>query len=335
MKKLTPIIIISLFIIFQNCKNKDKTTSTTFAQTLIDAPIIRLDSVLFTLKTEAEINQFLEKNKAVVVPYFDIPENNFKELAKNLTQYVQNPALVGFYNQTINSPQKIRIDSLQKAINQAFSNITGQYPNFKIPKVYTFFTGFAGKDILVNDSTIVIGLEYFGGKLAQFRPQVYDYQLNKYDQAYILPSIINQVAIKYAIINQTDKTLLADMIFYGKCYQFTKNILPQVPDSLITGFTQNQLDATEISQEMVWAHFIDQKLLYENSPFKKLKYLDERPNTQEISPDCPGMIGRWLGYKITGKFLENNKNETLKTLMANGKAQEIFERSNYKGRADL
>lgn len=334
MKKQTPIILFLLFF-FLSCDNSKKEKTEAQSKFTVNKPLIRLDSVLFTLKTIPEITLFLEKNKAIVEPYFDVTSKNFPELAKNLAQYIQNPALIGFYNNTVNSPQKIKLDSLQIAINQAFSNIKATYPNYKIPKIYTFFTGFAGKDLLVTDSTIMIGLEYFGGKTATYRPQVYDYQLNRYEQAYILPSILNQVAINFAKINPADKSLLADMLFYGKCYQFTKNMLPEAPDSLITGYSQKQLDATEISQEMVWAHFIDQKLLYENSPFKKTKYLDERPNTQEISPDCPGMIGRWLGYKIITKYLENNKTQTLKNVLANGKAQEIFEQSKYKGRADL
>ena len=143
------------------------------------------------------------------------------------------------------------------------------------------------------------------------------------------------MAIKYARIEQVDKSLLADMIFYGKCYQFSQTMLPNTPDSLIIGYSKNQLDDTEASQEIVWGHFIDQKLLYETSPFKKVKYLDERPNTVEISPDCPGMIGRWLGWKIVKKFAENNPDQSFPTLMQNGKAQSIFELSKYKGKGDV
>lgn len=335
MKNIVNILVILSITLLQSCRFDKENNNSELVKGLASSPIIRLDSLLFAAKNDAEVLKLLENNKAISETYFDTPTQNLPELAKKLSEFIQNPALVQFYKETINNSSGIKIDSLQNAINEAFINIKAIYPNFKAPKVYTLFTGFAGKDIQVNDSSVVIGLEYFAGKKAKYRPQVYDYQLNKYQKEYILPSILNQLAIKKAAIDPSDKSLLADMLFYGKCYQFTKTMIPNVADSLIIGYSQKELDATEISQEMVWAHMIDQKLLYESSPFKKAKYLEERPNTQEISPDCPGMIGRWLGWKIVKKYMENNSEQTLKSLLENQRAQDIFEKSKYKGKADL
>jgi hypothetical protein len=133
--------------------------------------------------------------------------------------------------------------------------------------------------------------------------------------------------------NSADKTLLTDMVFYGKSFAFTKKMVPFLADSVLLGISQDKLEETEISQEMVWGHFIDQKLLFENSEFIKAKYLDERPSTAEISPDCPGMIAKWLGWKIVTKYEENNETIPFKTLMENTNSQQIFEQSKYKGRA--
>ncbi len=335
LKNTFNILLAISVIILQSCRfDKDKSDNER-QKVKLSAPIIRLDSLLFASKNEAEVFKLLENNKIISESYFETPSQNFPELAKKLFEFIQNPTLGQFYNETINNTTGIKINYLQNAINQAFSNIKVTYPNFKAPKVYTFFTGFAGKDIQVTDSAIVIGLEYFAGKNAKYRPQVYDYQLKKYQKEYIVPSILNQLAIKKAKIDPLDKSLLADMLFYGKCYQFTKMMIPNVADSLIIGYSQKELDATEVSQEMVWAHMVDQKLLYETSPFKKAKYLEERPNTQEISPDCPGMIGRWLGWKIVKKYLENNSEQSLISLLQNPKAQDIFEKSKYKGKGDL
>jgi hypothetical protein len=334
--KFTSLIsIIVGFLFLQSCNKDKKKTDINIADIQVNNPIIRLDSVLFSKKTDAEVLAFLVSNRTIAEAYFDTPQTGFAELAKKLNSFVQNADLQQFYQKSINNTEGIKIDSLQTELNLAFRHIKYYYPKFSPPKIYTFFTGFAGKDILVSDSVIVIGLDYFVGKNAQFRPQVYDYQLAKYQKEYIVPSVLNQLAIKYARVDPADKSLLADMIFYGKCYQFSKTMQPNSPDSLIIGYTQNQLEETEISQEIVWGHFIDQKLLYETSPFKKVKYLDERPNTVEISPDCPGMIGRWLGWKIVKKFVENKPEQTFQILMQNEKAQSIFELSKYKGKADI
>jgi hypothetical protein len=333
--KFTSLVFILISALsFQSCKKDKEKSDINITDIQVNSPIIRLDSTLFNKKTETEVLAFLDSNSSIAEAYFDTPKAGFPELAKKLNSFVQNTDLQQFYQKSINTAEGIKIVSLQAELNQAFRHIKYYYPKFSPPKIYTLFTGFAGKDIFVSDSVIVIGLDYFVGKNAQFRPQVYDYQLAKYQKEYIVPSVLNQLAVKYARVDPTDKSLLADMIFYGKCYQFSKIMQPNSPDSLIIGYTQNQLEETEISQEIVWGHFIDQKLLYETSPFKKVKYLDERPNTVEISPDCPGMIGRWLGWKIVKKYVENNPEQTFQMLMQNEKAQSIFKLSKYKGKAD-
>jgi hypothetical protein len=335
MKVSIKIIFIFAVICFFSCKKDNTKSELDLSQITFNSPIIRLDSEIFACKSKEELQVFLQKNKKICAEYFEIPISELPKFAEKLYGFTSNPALINFYKNTTNSSYGIKIDSLQAAINQAFKAIKYYYPNLKTPKIYTIFTGFSGKDLLVNDSTIVIGLDYFAGKSAQYRPQVYDYQLYKYEKEYIVPSVLNLFATRFGGIDPADKSLLGDMLFYGKCYEFTKTMIPNAADSLIIGYSQKQLDETEISQELVWGHVIDQKLLFEASPFKKLKYLDERPNVPEISPDCPGMIGRWLGWKIIKKFVENNNEVKFVDLMQNKNAQQIFEKSKYKGKADL
>jgi hypothetical protein len=333
LKKFQKYHFALLFIILLGCNKSKEISEDNLKKVQIAPPIIRLDSFMVFAKSPQEINQILNKNIETSEAYFETPRQGFSELSGKLFNFFKSPELRQFYQETT-SNKGISIDPLEKELNAAFNRIKADYPDFKAPKIFTSFTGFAGKDLLVNDSTIVIGLEYFGGKNAKYRPQVFDYQINKYQKEYIVPSILNQMAIKYAAIDPADKSMLADMLFYGKCYQFTKKMLPAAHDSLIIAFTNAQLESTEISQEMVWGHVIDEKLLYESNPFKKAKYLDERPNTQEISPDCPGLIGRWLGWKIIKKYLENNPEVSVKSLLGNPKAQDIFQKSKYKGKAD-
>ncbi len=324
------ILAILLFSCGKNNENKDVDISNIQANSQIN----RLDKELFGLKTESDILAFLVKNKSIAIPYFDSPEANLPDLAIKLHEFLKNPDLANFYKNSIDSKVGIEVDSIESALNLAFRHIKYYYPKFNPPKIYTLFTGFAGKDLWVTDSVIVIGLDYFVGKNAKYRPQVYEYQLKKYQNEYIVPTILNLLAIRFANVNPADKTMLADMVFYGKCQQFTKMMIPKAADSLIIYYSQKQLEETGISQEMIWGHIIDEKLLFENSPFKKAKYLDERPNTQEISPDCPGQIGRWLGWKIIKKFVENNSGITFQMLMNDPSAQHILEKSKYKGKPD-
>jgi hypothetical protein len=59
--------------------------------------------------------------------------------------------------------------------------------------------------------------------------------------------------------------------------------------------------------------------------------MSERPATVEISQACPGGIGRWLGWRIVNNYLKKKPDTSLKALMENTNAQQIFEQSKYRG----
>jgi hypothetical protein len=87
-------------------------------------------------------------------------------------------------------------------------------------------------------------------------------------------------------------------------------------------------------QKNIWAHFIDNQLLYNTQDPIKAKYVGERPTTPEIGKNCPGSIGRWLGWRIVGKYFDENEKMQITELMKMTDAQKIFEASKYKGLPD-
>ncbi len=219
-------------------------------------------------------------------------------------------------------------------MTEAFRRIKYYYPDFQPPRVATIVTGFLGNDLYVSDSLIVIGLDYFGGPRARYRPNVYDYQLSRYQQAYLVPSILFIMSDQYVRIDPRDKTLLSDMVGYGKAFEFVKHTLPQTPDSLILDFGERDLSRTYNSQTQIWAFFIEGKLLYETTELTKQKYIGERPFTTEIGPGVPGGIGRWLGWRIVRSYLAEKPDVTLPELLKNPNAQQIFQESGYKGQKE-
>ena len=183
----------------------------------------------------------------------------------------------------------------------------------------------------------MIGLDYFVGPKAKFRPQGAQYPqyiLRRYQKEYIVPAIVFALSDKYNATNRADQTMLADMVYYGKGYVFTKTILPEVADSLVIGYSDTQLTETFNAQDIVWAHFIDNQLIYQTNPAIKGRYLNERPFTAEIGPRCPGAIGRWVGWRIVGRYHDEHDDVSIASLMRNSDARQIFEQSGYKGQIE-
>lgn len=300
-----------------------------------DIALVRLDQQLFANPSADSIRALLNRNPAVAQLYFNANRaGTDTALVRELTNRVSNPAL-NELNQQIQT-EFGDLSDLKSQLTEAFTNIRKDFPDFRAPRIATVVTGFLGPDLVVTDSLIVIGLDYFGGPSMKYRPQGPQYPqyiLRRYQKDYIAPAVVFALSDKYNATNRADQTMLADMVYYGKGYVFTKTMLPQVADSLLIGYTDKQLTETFNAQDIVWAHFIDNQLLYQTNPAVKQRYLNERPFTAEIGSAAPGAIGRWLGWRIVGQYFDK-QDISIADLMRNADARQIFEQSGYKGQAD-
>ncbi|MEI7583058.1 gliding motility protein [Runella sp.] len=298
----------------------------------IPVTVRRLEKELFAAKSPADLEVLVQKNP-FLRDYFGIPKGAADTLITNqLYSNINNPDLQKF-NEELQT-QFGDLASLKTQIQQAFGQIKAAYPDFKTPQIITAVTGFMGSDLYVSDSVIVIGLDYFGGSKAKYRPQLHEYQLRRYQQDYIVPAILFFISQKYNKVPAEDQTLLADMIWYGKGFEFVKHVSPETPDSLIIGYSQTQLDDVYASQQDIWAYFLDRKLIYQTWDAEKERFIGERPATVEISQYCPGAIGRWVGWRIVSRYLQEKPTTKLEELMATTNVRQILEESKYKGQKD-
>ena len=304
----------------------------------IQLDFIRFDRLLAEAKSIKEIDSLLKKNPEITVGYFHCVPEKIPFLAKDLFALFQNPALKSFYKQS-QEPEFYGGDLLEKELNAAFQKIHDQFPQTKVPKIRTVFSGFGGlgsefsvQHLYVTDTLIVVGLDFFMGKKGKYSPpNVYEYQMRRLEPKALVGQIILQYSAFFNQQNGEDHTLLSDMIWYGKGYVFTKKILPALPDSLLFGYTAKELAETNAFQSEVWEHFIDNSLLFKKEEYVKAKYVGERPKTPEIGPACPGSIGRWLGWRIVDLYTKQDSKISLPKLMANKEANKIFLASGYRG----
>lgn len=219
---------------------------------------------------------------------------------------------------------------LKNQFEQAFKNFNYYYPDFQPPKIQTVISGMEA-DLLVSDSLIIIGLDYYLGSGAKYRPNMHEYILRRYQKNFIVPSVLLLYGIdgKYNFNNLEDQTVLAEMIAYGKAYYFAKQMLPCVPDSTFIGYTREEIEGSRKNLDLIWKRFIEDEVLYATTHLVKQKYIAERPKTFEVGEKCPGRIGTWVGWEIVKKYMNNNK-VTLPQLMQTSEGHEIFKKSKFK-----
>lgn len=299
------------------------------ADTVVHVEVQRLERTLFALRDKEEISHFLQSNQSFAQQFLGIvaPDGE-RELVDKLYAMVHDTAMHDLYEEV----QRVFGDfvGIQHQLEEAFRYLRYYYPNFEVPQVATFITGI-GSDLYVSDELIVIGLDYFLGEGAQFRPiKLPEYILRTYQPAYIVPKIVLLLSQRFNRAADADYTLLSDMLYYGKAYYFTKAILPRVADSIIIGYTVEQLADTRKHQDIVWEHFIEYELLYETNHLVRERYIGNRPFTAEIGPKCPGNIGGWLGWEIIKQYMKVNTMVSLPALMSNPNAQQLLTQSKYR-----
>ncbi len=221
--------------------------------------------------------------------------------------------------------------ALGRDLGALFGRVQYYFPGFRAPLATTFVSGFEGKDIFVNDSLLVLSLDWFAGPQAKFRPvEMPKYMLRNYTPAHLLPALALRVATKYNRHDLTANTMLDAMVSGGKALYFAGRVLPCAPDSLLLGYTRKEIMGVTANEGKVWAHFLEQNLLYNTTPFSVQKYVGERPNVPEIDATCPGRVGQWVGLQIVRKYMAEHPDVTLAQLMAERSAQKLLNESHYR-----
>lgn len=320
-------ILILFFSLFVFACNKNDRPDVSNIK--IDLKVERLEKEMFALEDKNSLKEFLEAHGTLTQGFFEADQYPHDSiLINNLFRLINDPHIDTLYQEVESAFGDFSL--VKEQFIQAFRHIKYYYPAFEVPKIQTVVTGF-GKDLFISDSTIIIGLDYYIGKNATYRPlDIPNYILSRYEKDYIVPSCVLLMSSNYNQVNMEDRTMLADMIFYGKAYYFASKVLPEVQDSILIGYTSTEMEDVKAHQQIVWAHFVQNQLLYETSHFIKKKYVEERPKTLEIGNKAPGRIGVWLGWEIVKQFMKENPEVTLQELMKMEDAQKLFTQSKYK-----
>ncbi|GMQ31373.1 gliding motility lipoprotein GldB [Algoriphagus confluentis] len=331
MNKIGLVVIAVLMVWMGSCQKK--TQECALNAELLGEPmgleITRLEDEFFQAKTPLDFAYLLDKYPEFADQFLEQDLYLSQDsLISNLVQVHGDPGLRSLYDSV-----KVEfgdISWLETDLENAFRYIRYYFPDFKAPKVYTFVSGF-GSDLLVSEDMLVIGLDYFLPSDHSFQPDLPIYIAERYQREYLVPMIVLAISSRYNQTNPQDKTLLSEMIYYGKSYHFVKSILPCTSDQFIIGYTPEEIEECWSNEEYIWSHFVENELLYETNPFEIRKYIGEAPFTDAISTKAPGRLGRWMGWNIVDDYRMNQQVD-LAILMGESDAEKIFRQSEYRPR---
>lgn len=316
--------------LLSSCGSDDCSVNEEYAGVSLDISYERLEEQTAAFKSPEDFIQFLNENRAMANYFLDAKQYpNDQILANRMYKLFQEKSIDTLRQEAVD--YFVDFDQYISQLEQAYRFVKYHYPETSIPRVQTMVSGLYN-DLYMSDSLIVVGLDFFIGLNGSYHANnIPLYMVRRYKRESMVPIMMSFVSNQYNEIDNKHETLLADMVNLGKSYYFVKESLPCVADSLIIGYTAEEMSLVNANQEVIWANFIENELLYETDHFKKNKFVGEAPNVYEISEKCPGRIGAWLGWQIVASYMDNN-DVSIQELMAETDAHKIFQRSKYKPR---
>ncbi|HZY79022.1 MAG TPA: gliding motility lipoprotein GldB [Cyclobacteriaceae bacterium] len=335
MKRISAISFF-LFSLFLAACNKNSTEKCAFVPDTknisIDLKWESLEDSLPSIKTKEQLVGFLRRHPIINYEFLGGRGRlNDTTFVNARFQKFTHPAIDSLLMET---HQIFANDAaeLKREFAQAFANVKYYYPNFQPPKIQTVITGFE-RDIFVSDTLVVIALDYFLGPKAKYQNlELFDYIKRRYQPAFIVPSVMLLYGFdeQFNKVNEEDRTMLAEMIGYGKAYYFAKQMTPCTPDSVLIGYTAEEIRGSRNNESLIWSRLIEDQVLFSTNTQDKQKYILERPKTLEVGEKCPGRIGQWVGWRMIQSYNEKHPDQTLQQIMKMSDAQKMFKDSGYK-----
>jgi gliding motility-associated lipoprotein GldB len=322
-------VLIVCLAILSGCGRSSCIPTPDTSDVEIDVTVERLDRQLREARTRADIEALLDAHPAFKQHFLlsdQYPHDSV--LVHRIAGLLQEPSMDSLFMEA----ERVfgDFDEMAEQFRTAFKIIKYYYPSFEPPTIKTVVTGMA-HDMYVSDDEIIIGLDYYLGNEAKYRPVgIPEYIMKRFQKDYLVPQSMILFSNQFNATDFRDETALAEMIFYGKAYYFARQVVPCAADSLFTGYTSLETDDINTHEQVIWASLLENEVLYETSQFIKDKFLSERPLTLEIGERCPGRIGRWVGWQIVEEYAEENPEADLADIMQMSDAKEMFRASHYK-----
>lgn len=311
-------VLVLFGIILFSCNNESEVEKE-IEMIPIDFEIIRFDKE-FANATPAN----LQKLKTEYPAFFPKQYNDsiwVEKLTDTLQDQLESEVEKTFPNE----------EALNEVLLPLFQHIKYYFPKFQTPVVVTATSDVDYRNkVILAENMLVIGLDNYLGSEHRFYEGIDKYISKEMKPKQIGPDVAEAYARQY-IKPPSKATFLGQIIYYGKQLYLKDLWLPNISDAEKISYTAQEFQWAEENEEYMWRYFVEKELLYSTDPKIGARFISPAPFSKfylEIDNESPGMLGRYLGWKIVRAYMKNNQTDVQQLMVMD--ADEIFENSKYK-----
>jgi hypothetical protein len=302
----------------------------------VEVQINRFDLDFIALDTADVVSGLitLEQNFPAFYPVFlaDVlmmHEEDTIENANQISNFLQDTTFSRVHQQVKFIFQDTK--QLENQLSTAFSYLNHYFPDMQLPEINFFVSGFNHQFVL-NDSILGIGSDlYLGADFDLYRDISYEYLIPNMRKEMLVTDILSTL-LHNKFSFEGDVNLLNTMLYEGKILYLMGILMPEANPETIIGYAKPAFEWCKRHEKQIWTSISEQRHLYSTDYFLINQYINPAPFTSPVSNESPGRLGKWVGWQIVQKYMQNNKNNNLHELMSNQHYQLILEQSLYRPR---
>ena len=272
-----------------------------------DLEFDRYEEVLFNLDTadfQAELMNVQDRYRVFLGGDLNNPD-----AVQYLKDFATDPFSITLY-------EKVKVvfsdlKQIEPVVEDVLAHFHHYYPEIELPKkAFTCITGIHPDEppVQIIDDQLVISLDWY----------LDDEEL--YDQIG-MP--------RYMSLRRKQGQIVGEMVFYGRRDFFVEAMCPELPDSVLLGYSSKQWQWAVENEGQVWADIVGNRRLYDASLDAYMMFFGDGPFTQAYSNDAPSRLGEFFGLNISRSYFSNNE-VSLQDLMQRKDLQNVFQDSGYK-----
>ncbi|MFP4061029.1 MAG: hypothetical protein ACLFUC_11150, partial [Bacteroidales bacterium] len=222
------------------------------------------------------------------------------------------------------------LHKIESELEQAFRYFRYYFPDKEIPMVVSMISGLT-QSVITVDSILAVALDKYLGRDEDIYKQarLYNYLIYNMHPGKIPSDCMRAWGMKEFEMEDQGSTLLDHLLYEGKIMYFTQKMLPGESDTLIWGFTPEQMDFCRNNEEQMWVFLVENNLLFKTDLATINKYTREGPFTRDFTNESPARAAVWLGMQIIKEFMRKNKEYDLPALMEENDNEKILRLSKY------
>lgn len=225
-------------------------------------------------------------------------------------------------------------EDLEFEIEDLFNHLRYYFTEFNPPRIITVTNDVDYRNkVIVTDTIAVIALDTYLGSHHEFYGAIPKYQRGGLTKEQIVVDLASEYGEKF-IFQPQRKSLLDEMIYFGKLLYFKDAVIPFKSEAERIGYTEAELDWARANEDYIWRYFVERELLYSTDSKLPSRFINPAPFTkfylEEIDAESPGGLGQYMGWQIVRAYMKNNEVSLRDLLIAD--PEEIFNKSKFKPR---